>query len=304
MNAFLEEIDDEVIGLSSIGRDGERVDVVSSTHKPAIYLRENALLATAKAALLQSDASFEILNNTQMSTPMGNVMIVRLLSGGYVDVAGPSTGNQMAEIASRMLSYGADRIFIDGALSRVSTASPLISDALILSTGAQAARTENELIEKTMRQVQAFSLEKANFVPDSTLTIFNKEETLRFSGETIMSIDPQELDAVSKDTLAVGILGALQTSFVKELLKRRESFDQIELIVTDGTKVFLEDDDFMHLKLAGIDLRVCYPAQLLAISINPMDIHGTAMNADIIFSGLKPLGIPLLDVKGMRYENL
>ena len=74
---------DELIGLTSIGRDGERSDLVTNTKKPEIFVQNGTLFATAAQAVELGTVSREILDVTDMSTPMGNVVLLRAMSDGY-----------------------------------------------------------------------------------------------------------------------------------------------------------------------------------------------------------------------------
>ena len=78
------------LGLTSIGRDGESTDVVTGTEKPGIFVREGTLIATAKDMLRLGDVTKEILMTTGIPTPLGEVVIMRARSDGYVQLAGPS----------------------------------------------------------------------------------------------------------------------------------------------------------------------------------------------------------------------
>ena len=60
-----------VLGLTSIGRDGESTDVVTGTEKPGIFVREGTLIATAQDMLRLGDITKEILMTTGIPTPLG-----------------------------------------------------------------------------------------------------------------------------------------------------------------------------------------------------------------------------------------
>lgn len=62
LNRILSEMQEtgKTLGLTSIGRDGESVDVVTQTHKPGIYVREGTLIATAVEMLKYCDISREL----------------------------------------------------------------------------------------------------------------------------------------------------------------------------------------------------------------------------------------------------
>ena len=111
----------ETLALTSIGRDGEDQDLVTGTKKPGIFVAEGTLIATASELVLQRcDVTREILDTTGISTPMGDVVLFRARSDGAVQLAGPSINSQLAQVREDFFRFGADRVLIDGALSRKS----------------------------------------------------------------------------------------------------------------------------------------------------------------------------------------
>ena len=85
-------------------------------------------------------------------------MIARALSPGYIQLAGPCTNSDIRAVSERMLTYGAELVIVDGALDRVSSASPAISDATVLATGAVISRNMDKVIEESIHQVTLFRL--------------------------------------------------------------------------------------------------------------------------------------------------
>ena len=49
------------LALTSIGRDGEREDLITGTYKPPIYVTGGSLFATARGLLSKCDVTGEIL---------------------------------------------------------------------------------------------------------------------------------------------------------------------------------------------------------------------------------------------------
>ena len=90
LNRLLSESHGRVLGLTSIGRDGESTDVVTGTEKPGIFIPEGTLFATAKDMLSLCDVTQEIVYTTGIPTPLGEVVLVRARSAGSVQLAGPS----------------------------------------------------------------------------------------------------------------------------------------------------------------------------------------------------------------------
>ena len=125
-----------VLGLTSIGRDGESTDIVTGTEKPGIFVREGTLIATAKDMLRLGDITKEILMTTGIPTPLGEVVIVRARSAGHVQLAGPSITTQLKTVSKEFFDLGADIAIIDGALGRKSLGARAVAEGVILCTGA------------------------------------------------------------------------------------------------------------------------------------------------------------------------
>ena len=90
------------LALTSIGRDGEREDLVTGTYKPPIYVTGGTLFATARGLLPKCDATAEILDMTGIHTPLGEVAILRALSDGFVELAGPSMTEQIVALTEKL----------------------------------------------------------------------------------------------------------------------------------------------------------------------------------------------------------
>src|SRR5262249_2845792 len=68
----------QVVGVTSIGRDGEALDVIDSKIcKPSIYLTAGSLVATTDWLLQKSGLGYDLLQRTPYRTPLGRVLIGR-----------------------------------------------------------------------------------------------------------------------------------------------------------------------------------------------------------------------------------
>lgn len=146
------------LGLISTGRDGESKDLVTETEKPSIYVEEGTLVATTTKLLPLSDATIEIIEVTDYSTSLGEVLIGRAVYGGCVQIAGPQSTRGIKDVSEKMLKMGADMVLVDGAIDRRSSAAPSVSQAVILSTGAVVNRDMNRVIEETVHLVNLFNI--------------------------------------------------------------------------------------------------------------------------------------------------
>lgn len=132
------------LGMTSIGRDGEAVDISDAFAKPRLFLRPGAIVATARNLLPPHPAS-ELLDFTPWSTASGAVIVARVRDAAYYELAGPSTAAGVRACVRRFADLGCEQIVVDGALDRVAALAGG-NDAVIVSAGASAARTMEDAV--------------------------------------------------------------------------------------------------------------------------------------------------------------
>ena len=171
----------QVLGLTSIGRDGESTDVVTGTEKPSIFVPAGTLIATAKDMLRLGDVTREILMTTGIPTPLGEVIIMRARSDGYVQLAGPSITAQLREVSRMFFDLGATQSIIDGALGRKSLGARNVADGIVLCTGASYNMSMEKVIEDTANFCRLMDLPKAETLPPEAVD--GLEKCLKEHGE-------------------------------------------------------------------------------------------------------------------------
>jgi len=178
------------VALTSIGRDGESIDVTTGTDKPRIFVYRDTIIATTEKLLPLCDISKEILDVTGIHTPLGRVVVVRALSEGYVQLGGPSITTQMSNLLKQL---SGDKIIIDGAVSRRAQAS--IGDAVVLCTGASYSQSMIETIRETRHVVNMFNLpvcEGGDYIYISGAITDAALSGIK-SGTTVVAHDPSKI---------------------------------------------------------------------------------------------------------------
>ncbi len=137
------------IGVTSIGVDGESEDSVHGTVKPSIALRRGTVFVTSERHYRQRRLVSEILDVSATGTSLGRLVTARVVEPGTVILSGPATTSGLKTCIDAMTQYGVETTLVDGALSRLSLASPAVTDAMILATGAAVARSIPEVVRKT-----------------------------------------------------------------------------------------------------------------------------------------------------------
>lgn len=311
LNYILKEARDKVsLGLTSIGRDGEEIDVVTSTEKPKIYIEKNSMVATAKACLLNSDFTREIVETTDINTPMGEIVIARALSDGYVDLGGPSVNNYMSQIRDKLLKYNCDLVIIDGALNRKTFASPAITEATVLSTGAALNRSMNEVVKETIHSIELLSLPKVedlciNKVSREILSCGNigviyKDNTYKvLDAVTALNSSRIVVEALDDNVSYLVIKGVISDTLIKEIMASTVLYRDITIVAEDGTKLFINGDTYYKFTKQGGEIQVLNKINIVCVTTNPKAPYGYEFSPKEFVDRLRDLtDIPVFDVLG------
>lgn len=292
------------IGITSTGRDGENVDLVTQTQKPSIYVAENMYVATAKKTLLLSEAKVEILETTGISTPMGEVIIVKVRQGGNIQIAGPVSAADMKYVAGRLRHYGAQIVFIDGAIDRKAVSSPLITDACIIATGAVLSRDMKKVLEKTAHSVECFTLKQADEKIRKIIEGRKKTCIIQNTGKVVVPDIKTSIDSgksiselVDEDTDCVFIKGAITTLLLKDIGENKY-LRGIKIIIEDGTKIFTDINVWNELRRKGLKIEVLNAVNVVAVTLNPISPAGYFFESAVFKSEMEKYlpGVKIVDV--------
>lgn len=309
LNALLDEAYElqTTIGLTSIGRDGERQDLVTQTEKPMIYVYEGTLVATSESLFQMSDAKLEVLEITDFLTPMGNIVIGKVISPGYIQIAGPSRNSEIMATAEKMRAYQADLVVVDGAIDRKTTASPSITDATILSTGAVLSRDMQTAISKTVYQVALFQLQSVRDVSiraiaetairNNEITVIG-DQVINLNIKTALNAGHTIGAALKDDTRAIVLPGSLVTKTVMDIIRTSKHYKHVVVIVRDATRIFIDYKDWIYFEKIGVQIKVVDKIELIAVTINPTAPEGYYFDKEVYKNQLAVYlnDLPVIDV--------
>ncbi len=283
LNRLLSELAQEgqTLALSSIGRDGEDKDLVTGTKKPGIYIHEGTLAATASELLLRHcDVTREILDTTGVPTPMGEVVIFRGKSDGFVQLAGPSITAQLASLREDFFRLGADKVIFDGALSRKSLCSRQVTESTVLCTGASYSRSMETVLADTAFQVKLLTLPETKHIALKALSGSTMRDTLFLEAEGLwtvpvgLSLEEALRSRQDRSISHVFFGGALSDFSLKPLLMSNAPVKGLSFVVRDSSKLLLKQDTWDKLVRRGICLEVLDSVNLAAVTVNPFSAYG------------------------------
>lgn len=283
------------LGLTSIGRDGERLDLVTKTDKPTIYVYEGTWIATAESLFDAGTARLEIHHITDFHTAMGRIVIAKVKSEGFVQLAGPSTTAGIRQLVVKLKQLGAQFVLVDGALDRQTLASPTITDASVLATGAVLSRNMEHVILETCHRVRLLKTEPG---PEWVKGLYEHGLQARqigwvperqgeaklpmaqwFDLATALGAGKRLAAFVPKEGLGRLLLpGSLVEQTLLDFLEVRGSFKGITWVIQDATKVFISPQVYLKLQHYGFRLEVLSPMRLLGVTVNPVAPQGYAFS--------------------------
>lgn len=294
---------DKVVGLTSIGLEGERRDQVTQTEKPEITLSKGTLFVTAEHYYRQKQLSAEVLGVERVyTTSTGRLIYARARGEGKVLIAGPPTTQGLRKVVEVMQRDGADLSIIDGALSRKSLASPAVADGLILATGAAFSAQPERLIQLTKELVQQIELPEF-----SDLLLASRLEEVTHGIRLVVGdevLDPGYASALlpqfwedGRWQLLEGLIfvsGAVHDNLLERI---RQAKGCRGLIVRDFTRLFVSGQAVRSLLASGKKLYTLRRADLVAVTFNPVAPTGFRMPSEEMCERLsEALEVPVYDI--------
>lgn len=310
LNYLIEEAMDEglKLGITSTGRDGESQDLVTGTEKPRVYLDVDTLVAVPEFLYELSDAGLEVIKRTPYSTAIGTLLICRVRDAGYVQVAGPVINSEQKMLCDDMLNEGCELVIIDGAIDRKTIASPDTSDAIILATGAVISRRMEKMVEETAHVVGLYSTKELedglyrqvieeSYFDDKVMIVNENGEVEKLDLATGLGSARYIDEAISEETKYVYIPGAFTNSVIDEISTKK--LKQVEFILKDPTKIFINTMDWGKLKKRGFTLSVLKQIKIALITVNPWSPSGYTFDNRLLLEEMKKAipDIPVIDVR-------
>ena len=302
------------VAVSSIGIDGETTDQVTKTAKPEIFLREGVYFGTSEKHYLTKLLTSELLEISDENTSLGNIVIGKALTPGKLLLSGPSSTNGLRRWMKEMRKYDIDLTIIDGALSRLSLASPAVSESMILATGAAYSANINTLVQKTAFVVQMINLEltsQENY--DTFIDINNGVWAIdegtgnreQGTGNEVNLVDLKVASSLSININTDGlekcktlyVSGALTDNFINHI-RQNKIFNETEIVVRDFTKIFLTPMTYNTFVNGKRKITVLQKSKLIAVCVNPTSPNGIVLDSEKLCKTLsEAINLPVYDLK-------
>ena len=302
-------LEEKSIAVTSIGIDGENKDQVTATKKPEIYLKEGMYFSTAEAHYKSRRLVSELVEITNERSSLGRIVTGKVIVGGKVLISGPSSGPSLKRWVKTTRGLGIGLTIIDGAISRLSSASPAISKAMVLSTGAAFSSNMNTLVQKTKFVVEMINLpETENVVIEAFDPIESGVWGMSYDGEVVdfgitSSLSIASLDRdITENMKYLFVAGALTDKFLT-LVSNSKNIKRVTLVVRDFTKIFVNEMLYRNFVSRGGRIVVLQKSKLVAVCVNPTAPNGYVLDSEILCEKLQEaIQLPVYDIVKNRYD--
>lgn len=298
------------LGLISTGRDGERRDVLTNTEKPPIFAKKGAIIATVEDAVNSmtdaARAGVEILDVTSFNTPMGKVVLGKVVEEGYVEISGPRSSSTIKQVCNMMQQSGAELVIIDGSLDRRASAAPYVSECTLIAAGASLSRSMDTVLQRTRHIVSLYNMPKADQeILKAAAETIEKGKTIIIDGngcskpvDTKTSLMSGDLIAqsMSPDSRYIVLSGSATFDTLRDIVTGKR--EGLQIIVKDATRIFLNESELFMLSKLGMDLRVIENINIIAITVNPYSPEGYYFNPEVFLRRMRETipEIPVFDI--------
>lgn len=303
-------LDKITVGVSSIGIDGEKSDLVTRSSKPEIFLREGIYFTTSEKHYRKKRIISELVEVSENQTSLGRLVTAKAISRGRAMLSGPPATPSLKRWSDHMRDkFKVSLTIVDGALSRLSPASPAISQAMVLATGAVLSRSPMELINKTLFTIKLIELELCKTKLPQLLTdcesgvwIFSsktREFWPLFDSAFLLNRYDQEL---SNEGDLIYVAGALTDRLLNKITLDPK-LNRLELVVRDFTKIFASQQTYGAFLLKGGRISVLLKSKLIAVCVNPLSPDGYQLDSNYLCKTLSDKSnLPVYDIFKIDYQ--
>ncbi len=276
------------VGLTSIGRDGEERDAVFDFPKPPVSVWPGTVVATARSTLQRARVRHKLIDTTGIASPMGEIVLVKTLDGGDMEVAGASRGQDQQRVIALLRQCGAELTFLDGALGRCQHASPAIADGVVLATGAALGGGIADVLRKTRERLALLGIARADAITAARCADFFGGSGVAMwsrAGEPLFNASIASLNAgaallasaeaqAGADIATVACTGAVGRSLWQAFETLAARHAGLTVVVADGTRLFVDSSDLASLARRGARLVALRPIRIAGITLNPFSPLG------------------------------
>jgi hypothetical protein len=287
LNFLLSRIDSNknCIGVMTTGRDGESIDLVFHSEKPMVSLPSNIIFSTFLSEANKQSPFIEILKVTNISTPLGRIVIARTINSIETQIIGPPNVKHQQRIIDFFYGYGSDMIFIDGSLNRKSILLSEDCNGVIYLAGASFSNRLDDIITELMKEYHKSQIPciEDDKMKNELMGLSGKHGVVLKTGRDYLVYDSiltsyKEIRRIINQGSIVDYL-FISTSFtdkVFEYLDLTLKRDKIKIIFSNSFNIILNSTNYY--KFVNNHVYLLRNIPLIGIGVNSFSDKGDVMN--------------------------
>lgn len=268
-------------GIAAAGREDDELDDNQPPRQIRIVARKGTIVATSSAGLARASATVETLERTEIETPHGLLLVVRIVEDGEIEPMGPGAAADLRVVVETVARHTQGRVLVEGSFNRRGFAAPGIADGIILCVGATMAPEIERIVAGTRYYLDLFSLRSADeraaeFFPvaeseGAAVLLDERDEVVggipwRSKGNADLLFALKRLDF-----RRLVVPGSVGDEFVIPLLRERVRF---EIVVRDPMRITLSPVYYSAWQKLGGGISVVHRSTVVALSVNPTNPAG------------------------------
>jgi len=253
------------VAVTGIGYDGEDRDTITGLPKPRLDLTPGTIATTSERCLAVSTAGWEILHRTGHHTPLGEVLVLRIVRKGSLVVAGPSSTSALRDICGLMARKPSDPLFVDGSLNRI--APMVVADRIILATGAARTTDLTTLAEETAALEEIFAFPKTPAGAEERTPTVDTGSLFDAADVAALSARSSGMTVAISGLVALEALQRLAQSAAEAPVQRLEFPDPLRLLLA-GDPVRTAQA-LSAIRARGTEISFAVRPALVSVTANP-----------------------------------
>jgi hypothetical protein len=295
---------DEPVGVTAV--PGQPLDEdpsyvpIERTTLPA-----GILVATAAGAGDGCTATLDLVESTDLATPVGKIVIQRVRDEGTVGLYGPTDPVAVSRLSSRLGELTGGTSLVLGGWERRAFAAPDGTDAIVLAAGAGMSGSTERTAAAVRAHVDRLALPECDEMRRLAWEVARSRgeaAVVDVTGRVVDSIplEPETPDGLADRLTAVRAACLAIPSVLDDDLLRPLSRDRFHcgLVVRDATRIHVAPVYYDAWLKSGGRFEVVRPSRLLAVTTCPVNLRGDDADA-VDFRdqvAVTVAGIPVHDV--------
>jgi hypothetical protein len=232
----------------------------------------------------------KLIASTGLHSPMGEIVIVKTLEQGEMEIAGASRSHDQLRVIGQLQQCGAALVLLDGALGRSAHASPAIADSVILATGAALGGGMMDVLRKTRDRLSILGIAQADetmrslcapVFRDGGVGLWSAQGVPLFQAQVAtLNAGATLLQYLGADVATIALSGAVGRRVWQALMTLAAAHPGLTVVVADGAKLFVENTDLMAFNKLGARVLSRQAIHIAGITLNPFSPLGGSFEAE------------------------